>query len=216
MKRTEQTKRIRLPQKRGQQTRENLVLAGIQALTQTNVYSLRISHVTKVAGVAQPLFDYHFQGLDDLLMAMVMYQLQRVKIAATAAIESNSTNPRKALEAYIQVYYDLGDADHGFRAVWSGYYHLTQTNKAFADLNRVVRETGRDRIVMLVQAILAREGRKIKQPGITTLYVANAIQSMITGGTFIAGAETGGDFKVMGETNIRAANDLIDFNFPKE
>ena len=201
-------------QKRGVETREALVVAAVEALLQSDVYGLRLSQVAKIAGVPQSLVDYHFREFEELLMAMVLYQLGKLKRASIEAIERNSVDPRKALNAYIYAPFELAKDDRGFCAVWSSYYHLAVLHRSFGDLNRGVRETGHDRIQMLVQNILVRESRITSAPRTKTSEVASGIQGLITGCGFIALAETGGDFLALAEVVVQNANRLIDASFP--
>ncbi len=207
--------RTRPNQRRGQNTREKLVLAAVRALSENNIYGFRLSHVAKIAKVPQPLVDYHFESLEALLMAMVLFQLQKLKTLSIEAIEKNSMDPRQALAAYIRVPFELSSTDHGFRAVWSSYYHLAVVSRPFADLNKGVRETGHDRIQMLIQNIIVREARTTKAPRHLTSEVATAIQGLITGCGFMASAETGGNFKLAAEIVVNSANQLIDGHFSK-
>lgn len=202
-------------QKRGKKTREAIVIAAIRTITQSDIYSLRLSQVAKEAGVQQSLVDYYFKDLEALMMEMVLYQLFKLKTLSIAAIEQNSTNPREALAAYIRAPFALSKVDTGFRAVWSIYYHLAVVKKAFGDLNKSVRQTGHDRIQMLIQNIVLSEGRMILKVGQDSSRVASAIQGMITGCGFIASSETDGDFEQMAGATIESSLQLIESTFPK-
>jgi AcrR family transcriptional regulator len=191
------------------------VLAAVKALAESNIFSLRLSQVAKVAGVPQSLVDYHFKSLEDLVMMMVLYQLNKLKQYSIEAIERNSTDPRKAMAAYIHAPFELAGSDKGFRTVWASYYHLATVHPQFAQLNRMVREGGQDRIQMLVQNIVVREGRAIEVPRQTTSRIASAIQGLITGCAIIASAETDGDFATMAKVTSATVDQLIDSTFPK-
>jgi AcrR family transcriptional regulator len=208
------THRTRPAQKRGLETREKLVLAAVTALSESGVTGLRHARVAKIAGVPQPLLDYHFKSLDDLIMAMVDHEVGKLKAASVEAIERHSQNPRKALAAYIQAPFELSARDRGFCAVWSAFHHLAVVNRLFADSNRTGREIGHERIQMLIQNVLLREGRSTKAPRQLTSEVATAIQALITGGMFIAMAESDGDFAHVTKSVVQSADRLIDASFP--
>lgn len=204
---------MRADQKRSQLTREKIVHSAVQALLETNIYSLRFSQIAKIAKVPQPLIDYHFSNMDSLLMAMVFLQLGKLKKLSMEAIEKNTHAPRAALEAYIRTPFALSEKDIGFRAVWSSFYHLAVVNRNFAELNRQVRETGNERIQMLIQNIIVRESRKTSSPNNLTLHLANTIQGLITGCGFIASSESGGDFTGMANSVVQSSNQLINSYF---
>ncbi len=204
-------KKTRPKQERGLRTRETLLLAAIEALTQSHIYGFRFSQVSKIAGVPQPLIDYHFPSLEALLTEMVTHQLEKLKNLSVEAIEANAAKPRKALEAYIRVVFELAGSDAGFRAVWSSYYHLTTVNKNFAAFNRVVRQTGNERLAMLITAVIQTE--KLKGKPRTINDVATCVQGIITGYGFMASAETEGDFKAMADLAVKASFQLLEVNF---
>lgn len=201
-------------QERGIRTRETLLLAAIQSLEENGIYGLRFAQISKIAGVPQPLIDYHFPSLDALLVEMIGYQLEKFKNLSVEAIESNAAKPRKALEAYIRVVFNLSEGDAGFRAVWSSYYHLTTVNKNFSAFNRGVRQTGSERLAALVSAVVAFEKRKNSGKKNLIHETAICIQGIMTGYGFMAGSETDGDFKTMADLAVKASFQLLELNFP--
>ena len=207
-------KKTRPKQERGIRTRETLLLAAIQSLLDSNIYGLRFAQISKIAKVPQPLIDYHFPSLEALLTEMVAYQLEKLKTLSVEAIEKNASSPRKALEAYIRVPFELGEKDAGFRAVWSAYYHLTAVNKNFADFNRGVRKLGQERLGMLVAAVVQSEKRKNATSVRLITETATNIQGIITGYGFMAGAETDGGFKNLRDLAVKASFQLLELNFP--
>lgn len=202
-------------QERGNLTRQKLIRAAVDSLSESNVYSLRFSQIAKRAGVPQALMDYHFPSQEALLRDMVDQELEKFLVMVIEAIEKNVAHPRRALDAYIRVVFDLAEKDEGFRAVWSAYYHLTSVSKPFADLNRHVRKLGHERILTLLKAVLQSENRQNRTRGKTLNEVATAIQGLITGYGFMAASETGGDFSALADLAVRAAFQLMEANFPR-
>lgn len=207
-------KQERPKQERGKRTRENLLQAAIQSLVENHLYGLRFAQISKIAEVPQPLMDYHFPSLEALLMEMVTYQIDRLKIASLEAIQKNQNKPRKMLEAYIRANFELGESDPGFRAVWSAYYHLTSVMKTFADFNQTIRRTGGERLSQLVLSIVVSENRKHATSQKLALETATAIQGIITGYCFMAGGETSGDFKGLADLAVKASFQVLEANFP--
>ena len=207
-------KKTRPKQERGLRTRETLLQAAIQSLTESHIYGLRFSQISKIANVPQPLLDYHFPSLEALLVDMVGYELEKLKNLSVDAIEKNASHPRKALSAYIRVVFELAEADAGFRAVWSSYYHLTTVNKDFAAFNRGVRQTGNERLVTLVLAVIKDENRMNAGKGRRVQETATCIQGLITGHGFMAASESDGDFKALADLSVKAAFQLLEANFP--
>lgn len=207
-------KKSRPKQERGIRTRETLLKAAIQSLTESHVYGLRFAQISKIAKVPQPLLDYHFPSLEALLTEMVAYELEKFKNLSVEAIEANAAKPRRALEAYIRVGFQLAQEDAGFRAVWTAYYHLTTVNKNFAAFNRTVRQTGHQRIMALVGAVAQSEKRKNAGSPKPIAETATNIQGIITGYGFMAAAETDGEFKALADLAVKASFQLLEANFP--
>jgi AcrR family transcriptional regulator len=158
--------------------------------------------------------DYHFPSLEALLMEMITYQLDKYKIASLEAIQTYQNKPRKMLEAYIRVTFELSGSDAGFRAVWSSYYHLATVNKNFADFNRAVRRTGNERLVQLVSAVIEAEKHRHSTSAKLVQETATAIQGIITGYGFMAAAESSGDFKGLADLAVKASFQVLEANFP--
>jgi AcrR family transcriptional regulator len=207
-------KQERPKQERGKRTRENLLQAAIQSLVENHLYGLRFAQISKIAEVPQPLMDYHFPSLEALLMEMITHQLDKYKIASIEAIQTYQNKPRKMLEAYIRVTFELSGSDAGFRAVWSSYYHLATVNKNFADFNRAVRRTGNERLVQLVSAVIESEKRRHSTSAKLVQETATAIQGIITGYGFMAAAESNGDFKGLADLAVKASFQVLEANFP--
>jgi AcrR family transcriptional regulator len=207
-------KKERPKQERGKRTRENLLQAAIQSLVENHLYGLRFAQISKIAEVPQPLMDYHFPSLEALLMEMITHQLDKYKIASIEAIQTYQNKPRKMLEAYIRVTFELSGSDAGFRAVWSSYYHLATVNKNFADFNRAVRRTGNERLVQLVSAVIESEKRRHNTSAKLVQETATAIQGIITGYGFMAAAESNGDFKGLADLAVKASFQVLEANFP--
>lgn len=204
----------RPPQERGKRTREAILKAAVQNLAEHNVYGMRYAQIAKSAGVPQPLLDYHFPSLDALLGEMIAYELEKLKVFSLEAIES-ARSPEKALDNYIRAPFNLADGDRGFRAVWSLYYHLAMVTSTFGDFNRVVRKTGHERIMTLVSRILQKRRGENLPVNKLLQDTATSIQGVITGFGFMAGAETGGDFKALADLAVKAAFQILEANFPE-
>jgi AcrR family transcriptional regulator len=207
-------KQERPKQERGKRTRENLLQAATQSLVENHLYGLRFAQISKIAEVPQPLMDYHFPSLEALLMEMITHQLDKYKIASLEAIQTHQNKPRKMLDAYIRVTFELSESDAGFRAVWSSYYHLATVNKNFADFNRAVRRTGNERLVQLVSAVIQAEKRRHSTSAKLVQETATAIQGIITGHGFMAAAESSGDFKGLADLAVKASFQVLEANFP--
>ncbi|HMN67321.1 MAG TPA: TetR/AcrR family transcriptional regulator [Bdellovibrionales bacterium] len=207
-------KKTRGKQKRGELTKVSLIRAAMKAVQADSIFGLRFSQVARIAGVPQPLVDYHFKDLETLLLAMVTYGIMQLKEAQTVALEKNSTDPRKAFEAYMRVPFELAQSDPEYRAVWTSYSHLASTHKAIAELHKSIRTAGVERITLMLQAILLTERRSAGTPGVTTNQVANAIQGLLTGCASLA-LPDGGDYKRMADIAIAASYQLIEMNFPR-
>ena len=201
-------------QARGKRTRENLIQVAIQSLCESHVHGLKFSQISKIAQVPQPLVDYHFPSMEALLGEMVAHQLERLKVISEEAITKHPKNPRKALTAYIRAPFDLGQNDQGFRAVWSCYYHLATVNKAFAEFNRGVRIHSDKRLAALLTSIASAENRGERTNRKRIRATATCIQGIMTGFAYIAAAESGGDFKGLGDLAVKAAQQIVDVNFP--
>jgi len=207
-------KKSRPKQERGLRTRDALLQAAVQSLVESHIYGLRFAQISKIAKVPQPLIDYHFPSLEALLSEMVGQQLEKLKTLSVEAIEAHASKPRKALEAYIRVVFQVAQADAGFRAVWSAYYHLTTVNKNFAAFNRGVRQMGHQRITALVSAVAQNEKRKNAGSARAANETATCIQGIITGYGFMAAAETDGEFKALADLAVKASFQLLEANFP--
>lgn len=207
-------KQERPKQERGKRTRENLLQAAIQSLVENHLYGLRFAQISKIAEVPQPLMDYHFPSLEALLMEMINFQLEKYKLASLEAIQAHQNKPRKMLEAYIRVTFEISQKDAGFRAVWSSYYHLAAVNKNFSDYNRAVRRTGNERLAQLVTSVVESEQRKHSGSHKLVMETATAIQGIITGYGFMAAAESEGDFKGLADLAVKASFQVLEANFP--
>lgn len=214
MKKSAKKRGSRPPQERGKRTREAILKAAVQSLADHNIYGLRYAQIAKAAGVPQPLLDYHFPSLEALLGEMIAYELEKLKVFSMEGIES-ARSVEKALENYIRAPFDLAAIDRGFRAVWSLYYHLAIVTPTFGDFNRVVRRTGFERIMALVSRILNKRTGKSVEVNKQLQETATSIQGIITGLGFMAGAETGGDFKALADLAVKAAFQILEANFPE-
>lgn len=190
------------------------MLAAIQSLADNNIYGLRFAQISKLAGVPQPLIDYHFPSLEALLNEMIAFQLEKYKYLSIEAIEANASKPRRALEAYIRVIFELAGSDPGFRAVWSAYFHLTTVSPNFATSNRSARQTGTERLATLIAGVVRSEGRKHAGKKSAMQALALAIQGIMTGFSYMAATELDGEFMGMADLAVKASFQLLEVNFP--
>ena len=196
----------------GKTTRELVVKTAIDCLVESHLHGLRYSQISKMADIPQPLMGYHFPTLESLMMEMVQSELEKLKVLSTQAVEKHTDAPKKALEAYIRVPFELSQKDKGFRAVWSAFYHLAVIQDDFRDLNRTVRTVGRERITNLLTMTLASERRfPSKMSDLTQLAIA--IQGIVTGFAFMAATQTDGDYKQMADLAVKMSFNLIDNSF---
>ncbi len=214
-KKTSKTPVKRAPQERGRKTRELLIQAAIASLVETGVHGLRFSQIAKLAGVPQPLIDYHFPSMEGMLMEMIQHMVEKLKLRSIEAIQANSSKPRKAFEGYIRAPFILGAEERGFLAVFSAYYHLATIDKKFADINRGVRGLGHERHSACIVAILNAE----KKSHLTSKHklisdVATQIQGLTTGYVIVASSESEGNFKTLADLAVKASFQILDTNFP--
>ena len=147
-------------------------------------------------------------------LEQVEIQEQTLKTISEEAITKHPNHPRKALTAYIRAPFELGQNDKGFRAVWSCYYHLATVNKAFAEFNRGVRIHNDKRLAALLTSIAVEENRSERSNRKRIRATATCIQGIMTGFAYIAAAESGGDYKGLGDLAVKAAQQIVDVNFP--
>lgn len=207
-------KKSRPKQERGLRTREVLLRAAIQSLTKSHLYGLRFAQISKLAQVPQPLIDYHFPSLEALLTDMVGLELEKFKSLSVDALETHVGRPRKALEAYVRIGFQLSEEDEGFRAVWTAFYHLSVVHPDFKALNLAVRKVGLERITAMLSAVVTSEKRKNASSARLIKEVATGVQGIITGYGFMAAAATDNDFKALADLAVKASFQLLEANFP--
>ena len=189
-------------------TREFLLDTAARALMEHGIHGLRYSQIAKMAEVPQPLMGYHFPTLESLMIELVQRQIIKLREVSTRATENYPQEPKRALEAYIRAPFELAAKDQEFRTIWMAFYHLSTFNNEFSEINRQVRNFGRERIRTLVTMTLAFEHRlpeKIKELEKLTL----TVQGIITGLAIMAGTEAGGNFKNNADLAVQGCFEIL-------
>jgi AcrR family transcriptional regulator len=156
------------------------VEAAIACIYEQGIHSTNFSDIAKRAHLHQPLINYYFPSFDSLLVECVQTSLIDLRSHQIASIEKNASSPQKALKAFILSPFEWVADNPKLQPLWLYFYHLTVVNKRFRDINNDIRNTGRERIALLLYKIFEKAGRNPPK-GWTTEKLAWAIQATMTG-----------------------------------
>lgn len=107
-----------------EQTRQNLVDAGLRIMNKKGFSSTRIEDIASEAGVTRGAFYYHFSGKEEIYFEL----LHKVEVLMCATVDTARQAPLPTLERMRKVLYDM--------------FHLLVENEEFRDiLNVVLRVT---------------------------------------------------------------------------
>lgn len=207
------TPKKRAPQKRGIDTRGRLLKVAAKCLVDEGIHSLRFSHIAQKAKIPQALIGYHFPTTEDLLMAVFLVEVEKLKVHSVTSVEKHLTQPKKALVAYIRSPFDLAEKDRQFRVCWTAFYHLCTISAEFTELNDQIRKTGRERILNLLSMLLATEGRfssGLIMSREDLMALAVRIQAIMTGFVIMAATESVLDFKKLADQAVLISLELLD------
>lgn len=182
--------------------KNKIVQAALKCFMKSGVAQTKMSEVAEKAGVDQPLIHYYFPNLDSLYSDVVNAVLEHLKEHMLTHLLRNSKDSKAVLEAYISTYFDWARDHHGYFSVWMYFYYLATYNPTFAQLNTLIRETGRTRIQSILYEGIERGTFKIP-PGIKVSELAIGIQGIITGNVILAGTESNPDWETIRKATIQ-------------
>lgn len=176
------------------ETQEKILLAAIHCFSETGVGSTKLNQIAKEAKIDPPHLYYYFPNFEALFAAVVDRVLEDLRNHSIKEIEKNKHDPWKALKSYIGVPFSWAKEKPQFRSIWLYFYHLASHNQRYADLNRNIREIGRDRISLLIYRGID-SGKFHLNDGWTVPKVAMLIQGLMTGLALMASTEGEKDAK---------------------
>lgn len=193
------------------ETKLKILKSAIKNFGTSGVHNTKMALIAQEAKVEPPMINYYYPNFDSLLKDVVEYILEHMNTNAFKAFETDINKPLNALENYIRAYFQWSDKNRHMLSVWIYFYHVTCYDKRFSQVNKSVRDFGKDRIsLILYKAIDSGEIKLKKNWKVEDL--ALTIQSMITGNCIMAITEESGDFSQMCEYTIKVLHELIKSN----
>jgi AcrR family transcriptional regulator len=168
--------------------KSKILEAALTCFVKTGIGNTRIKDIAVEAGVDQPLIHYYFPTLDSLYKDIIEIVLNHLKEHSIAAFSRNINDPAKMLASYIRAPFSWAEKNQGYFSIWMYFYYLASFNPFFTQVSSVIRETGRDRISVILYRGIESGHFKI-QKGQTVKDLAINIQGLITGNTIMAGSE---------------------------
>jgi AcrR family transcriptional regulator len=144
-----------------------------------------LTEIARRAGVDHKLVRYYYPTLD-ALHAGVVGRIFESMSASTGQV-SPGADPLKALKSYIEGYFAWMDQNPTEGTLFIYFYYLASYKKDFTAINLRARETGRDRIGGMIEA-LVRSGQA-RADARATRELAQDVQSLLTGALIAATTE---------------------------
>jgi AcrR family transcriptional regulator len=104
---------------RGRATRERLLDAAEAAFAEHR-WALSMEQVAVTAGVVRPTVYRHFDGRDDLLLAMVVRSAERLRVQLEEVLESSLPWPQRLVESVVAIVTEVRVTPHLEALVRSG------------------------------------------------------------------------------------------------
>jgi AcrR family transcriptional regulator len=189
--------------------KRQIIDAAIECFVKSGVAHTRFNEIAKAAKVDQPLIHYYFPTLDSLYVEVVARVLESLKNESLKAIEKNAGDPLKVLIAYTRVPFEWGQKYPGYNSLWAYFYYLATFHQTFIQLNKSIRETGRERISVILYK--GMEKGVFKNPkNISVSQMALTIQGIITGNALLAGTEGLSSFKEYTDITVQAVLRVVE------
>lgn len=186
------------PASKKEDRKARIVQAAIDCFVASGVAETTMSQVAQRAKVDQPLIHYYFPSREALYQEVFRVVLESLKAASLEPFGKTANDPVKALVAYVRAPFEWALKEPGLFSIWMYFYYLASFQPLFARLNAEIRQTGRERIAVLIYDAMER-GKLRPPPGQTVRDAALVVQGLITGNVTL--------FSTEGPTRDRAVID---------
>lgn len=180
-----------------------IVQAAMKLFIEQGVAQTKMAEIADKAGVDQPLIRYYFPTLDSLYAEVVAVALEDLKQASLQAVAQAGSDPGQLLVNYVRAPFEWGSRNPGPGSLWLYFYYLASFNPQFSLLNRTIRETGRDRITVMLYTGIEKGAFRLP-PGLSVPELALALQGLITGNTIMAFTEGHNDWPRFADATCKA------------
>lgn len=186
-----------------------IVNTAISCFIKNGVAQTRMAEIAQEAKIDHPLIHYYFAEMDELYLEVINVVLNSLKQISVEPASMHAHDPKRALLVYVRSYFTWTKKNPGLFSIWNYFYYLATYNPKFSELNRMIRETGRNRIATFIyQGIEAGHFKLPKNR--TVSQTALVIQGLITGNTIMAYTEGSDvDSKLFADATENAVMDLL-------
>ncbi|HEX4924227.1 MAG TPA: TetR/AcrR family transcriptional regulator [Bdellovibrionales bacterium] len=191
--------------------RERIVQSALTCFVKAGVAQTRMADIAAHAKVDQPLIGYYFPTPESLYAEVVGRVLNDLKDDSIAGIERGGTDPKKIMTYYVRAPFEWGEKKPGYFSIWMYFYYLASYQPAFIELNKTIRQNGRDRIAFIIYSGIEK-GAFSMPDGMTVAQAALAIQGIITGIGIMAGSEGPKVWKSFADEAVRTVLALLRAN----
>jgi AcrR family transcriptional regulator len=189
-------------------SRKDLIVeAAIVCFYKNGVGQTRFNEIAATAKIDQPLIHYYYPTFDDLFIEVVNKVLESLKVTTFHWISKNPNDIEKTLFNYSLAPFYWIKENPALFSLWLHFYHLASFNPRFSKLNAIIRETGRDRISLMLFDGLEK-GVFSKDKTLSVKERASIIQGLITGNSIMAATES---FELLEKYALLTANHIIKF-----
>ncbi len=196
--------------------RTKIVLAAMECFIEKGVGATRFNEIAARAGVDQPLIHYYFPNLENLYREIVDVVLASLKNSGLKGIEEGKGNSVEVLRNYVRSSFKWAKENPGYASLFLYFYYLASYSDKFLQLNKVIRDEGRDRISVVVYKGI-EDGVFAKPSHMTVAETAIFIQGLMTGNTLLAVTEGGGAaFEQYAEIAVRSTFGLFNIEEKKK
>jgi AcrR family transcriptional regulator len=174
--------------------RTNIIKAAIECYSTQGIGQTTFSEIAKAAKVKPSHLSYYFPDFFSLMNAIVEFLRTILQSASTAAVEKNHQHPIKALHQYAIETLQLVVNKPKYFSLWMYFYHEATHRAEFAELNRLGRIAGRERISLLLYRMVENRQLELRE-GETIANMAYQIQAILTGYCVMVATEPDVDYK---------------------
>lgn len=138
--------------------REALIKATLSLIAEKGVHAATVRAISARADVSQGMIRHHFSSKEELITAAYEYHMDRLTDLTSAFAGADCGAPAARLAAFVVGSLTPPVVDAGSVSLWAGFFTKVHTDKQMRDTHERTYYKFRDRLEVLIAAVLNDAG----------------------------------------------------------